>query len=570
LILPTYSGGPDALGGIAVVARGLTGSLRGIRLTTADGTTIRPDLIIIDDPQTDESAHSPDQVNTREGLIRGAVLNMAGPNKAIAAVANMTVIAPGDVADRLLDTQANPDWRGVRFKLVYQWPKAQATLWKEYADLRREGLRQGDRGAAATAFYVAHRAEMDEGARVGWEHRFRPGELSAIQYAENMLCDRGETVFEAEFQNEPKELHMQSFDITEELILSRATEWPRDAAPAQCDFIVAGVDINYCGLNYCILAARPDAAAWVVRWGKHPEGRDLIDKRRSSGMTEAQAIGGAIVELAAWMDKLEIRIGERVAHVDSCFFDAGFLTETVLQAIGSIRLPMHVYGCRGTRRQELPHSKGRVAVRRRLAFCPMARGKGFHRERGPLARTDATRFPTHPRRRRQHRPTRRRPRDHLRLATEICAEHLVEHVTTAAGDYYRWTRTPTVANDLLDALTYAAAGIAARAPTPGEGKRLGGRRQARGGTTAECGRTTARCGAPTAGLCGGPRAWHTGRWRRSPIDLRPRAADFSPGTLRRFHRGRGPSFSSCARAHGRRILPEPKRRTRKGTAPCTD
>jgi phage terminase large subunit GpA-like protein len=49
------------------------------------------------------------------------------------------------------------------------------------------------------------------------------------------------------------------------------------------------------------------------------------------------------------------------------------------------------------------------------------------------------------------------PSEHDALAREIEGEYLVEHVTTDKGDYYKWGRTPGVANDRADALVYACA-----------------------------------------------------------------------------------------------------------------
>ena len=43
---------------------------------------------------------------------------------------------------------------------------------------------------------------MDKDVVIGWEHRYREGELSAIQHAYNLLIDRGQLVFDCEYQNE--------------------------------------------------------------------------------------------------------------------------------------------------------------------------------------------------------------------------------------------------------------------------------------------------------------------------------------------------------------------------------
>src|SRR5262245_24755639 len=56
LVLATIPGS-KASGGV-VVASGLTASIRGLKHKRPDGSSTRPDLVVIDDPQTDSSAGS--------------------------------------------------------------------------------------------------------------------------------------------------------------------------------------------------------------------------------------------------------------------------------------------------------------------------------------------------------------------------------------------------------------------------------------------------------------------------------------------------------------------------------
>jgi hypothetical protein len=199
--LPWIPGAQSA--GAAVRVAGITGRIRGLKHTRPDGTSIRPSLVLVDDPQTDESAASPSQVATREKILSGAILGLAGPGSRIAGLCTITVIQTDDLADRLLDRNRHPSWQGERTKLVYEWPDRD-DLWGQYSELRREGQRTGAGTVEADQFYAGLQAEMDAGARVAWPERRSDGELSAIQHAWNLRIDRGESAFAAEFQNEPK------------------------------------------------------------------------------------------------------------------------------------------------------------------------------------------------------------------------------------------------------------------------------------------------------------------------------------------------------------------------------
>jgi hypothetical protein len=181
IVLPTIPGS-QASGAIIKVA-GITGRIRGMKSKRADGQTVRPTLVVIDDPQTDESARSLSQCATRESILAGAVLGLAGPGKKISGIMPCTVIRPGDMADNILNRDKHPEWNGERTKMVYSFPTNEK-LWQRYAELRAESMRQGHAGEEATEFYRQYRAEMDAGAAVAWPERFNHDELSAIQ----VLC----------------------------------------------------------------------------------------------------------------------------------------------------------------------------------------------------------------------------------------------------------------------------------------------------------------------------------------------------------------------------------------------
>ncbi|MFQ5734586.1 MAG: hypothetical protein ACE5KM_21840 [Planctomycetaceae bacterium] len=65
IILPTI---PDSeAGGAIIKVAGITGRIRGMKYKRADGKTVRPSLVVLDDPQTDESARSLSQCANRVG-----------------------------------------------------------------------------------------------------------------------------------------------------------------------------------------------------------------------------------------------------------------------------------------------------------------------------------------------------------------------------------------------------------------------------------------------------------------------------------------------------------------------
>ena len=118
IVLPTIEG--SAASGAIIRVAGITGRIRGMKFKRADGQSVRPSLVLIDDPQTDESARSPSQCANRERVLAGAVLGLAGPGEKIAGLMTVTVVRPDDLADRLLDREKHPQWQGERTKMVYR------------------------------------------------------------------------------------------------------------------------------------------------------------------------------------------------------------------------------------------------------------------------------------------------------------------------------------------------------------------------------------------------------------------------------------------------------------------
>ena len=238
VILPTIAGS-KASGAIIKVA-GITGRIRGMKYKRADGRSVRPSLVVLDDPQTDESARSLSQCAARESILAGAVLGLAGPGTKISGIMPCTVIRPHDVADSMLDRDKHPEWNGERTRMVYSFPSDEK-LWKEYADIRAESLKRGDAGEEATEFYRTNRVAMDAGAAVAWAERFNPDELSAVQHAMNLKL-RDEAAFFAEYQNEPLPATVAAEgELTAEQIASKLSSVPRGTVP---DGLPAAHDVH--------------------------------------------------------------------------------------------------------------------------------------------------------------------------------------------------------------------------------------------------------------------------------------------------------------------------------------
>jgi len=295
ITVPWIKGSVSA--GACVRVAGITGRIRGLKHTRPDGSSIRPSLVLIDDPQTDESAASPSQCATREKILSGAILGLAGPGSKIAGLTTITVIRPDDLADRLLDRTRHPSWQGERSQLVYEWPTAE-DLWLEYGELRRAGQRSGAGTSEADAFYAERREAMDAGTRVAWPERHNSDELSAIQHAWNLRIDRGDAAFFAEYQNTPLADHVESDKLDKRALAGRVTNVPRGTVPANHHRLTAFVDVQDRVLFWLVASWSDTFGGHVVSYGVYPDQGVSFFEAGSAKRTLAAAAKGAGFEAA--------------------------------------------------------------------------------------------------------------------------------------------------------------------------------------------------------------------------------------------------------------------------------
>ena len=294
--LPAMPDSP-ASGGAVKVA-GITGKIRGMSIKRAsDGKKARPSLVLIDDPQTDESAASPSQCATREKTLSGAILGLAGPGKEISGLCTVTVIRTDDLADRLLDRQRHPSWQGERTKLVYEWPDAEDD-WSEYAELRREGQRDGTGTGKADEFYRQRQARMDAGSRVAWPERKAAGDLSAIQHAWNLRIDRGESAFNAEFQNAPLADDITTDKLDKRQLAARSTGVKREIVQHNHTKLTAFIDVQQRLLYWMVCSWSDSFGGHVVAYGSYPDQGSSYYEAGSARKTLALAKPGASFEAA--------------------------------------------------------------------------------------------------------------------------------------------------------------------------------------------------------------------------------------------------------------------------------
>lgn len=158
----------------------------------------RPDLVMLDDIENDENVRQSAQRDKLQEWVNKTVLNLGPPDGTMDVVYLNTILHYDSVANR---THRKPRWISRKFKAIMKWPD-RMDLWQEWERLyREEASGNDDLGevtdvGVADAFYMQHKADMDQGAVVSWP-TVRPL-LRLMQ-----IRSEDHHAFDCEYQNDP-------------------------------------------------------------------------------------------------------------------------------------------------------------------------------------------------------------------------------------------------------------------------------------------------------------------------------------------------------------------------------
>lgn len=172
--------------GVKVQAAGSGQKLRGLRHGSR-----RPDLVICDDLENDESVESADQRRKLEAWFFKALMKIGSKGTVYIVVG--TVLHFESLLNKLL---VKPGWKGRTFQAVLRW--SDSALWDDWEIIfTNVALGKEAAEAAADEFFEAHKAEMLAGTGVLWP------EVEDYYYLMKMRISEGPAYFESEKQNEP-------------------------------------------------------------------------------------------------------------------------------------------------------------------------------------------------------------------------------------------------------------------------------------------------------------------------------------------------------------------------------
>lgn len=257
---------PDVPGSVAakaiIATRGLDAAVRGMKRGS-----LRPQVAVIDDPDTEETVNSEDQAAKLEKKIDRNIAGLAGQSRRIGRVMLTTVQNRRCVSFKYTDPTQKPSFHGKRFGFLTVPPGA-INLWADYVAMRQIDWQQGT--THAHEFYAARRAEMDAGAVVGnpWR-RGDAGEMSALQFYYNEVARIGQDAVDTELQNNPpEESGPVESGITPFRILKKLSGFGHREIPPGCTFLTQGIDVGKRYLHWVVRAWKPDGeSGYTIDYG---------------------------------------------------------------------------------------------------------------------------------------------------------------------------------------------------------------------------------------------------------------------------------------------------------------
>lgn len=337
LIMPTVIGSycSGARFGVAGISGG---KIRGQQHVMVTGEVVRPDIVICDDPQDRESAKSPTQTADRLAVINGDILGMAGPTSKISCLIPCTVIQEGDLADQLLDRTKNPQFQGVKTKMLDSMP-TNDSLWEQYRDIRARAMREERPADAWNQFLSDNWDAMHAGAVAAWPERHKPDELSAVQSAMNWHFD-SPIAFAAEAQNEPLKSATDTIDpITPLEVGDKAIGTTRGVVPGSATRLVAFADVQGKLLPWVVVAFCEDFTAHIVDYGTFPDQKRMIWNLNDAKQTLARMFPGLTQEGLTYegaeglssllFGRNWVRTDGAIMQLDAFGIDCGWQTDTV-------------------------------------------------------------------------------------------------------------------------------------------------------------------------------------------------------------------------------------------------
>jgi len=436
---------PDGRGALA--AGSLNGDIKGTNIPLKSGEVIRPDMILLDDPQDVDRAGDPVFVDEVVDKINTQWMCLGGPDSGIRMMAAVTIKEPGDVGDTLGSDPANIF---IRISRILKWPEgftdknsACRNLWDRWYDLFSDASTREE----SFRFYEANKAVMIKGMQVAWEHRRdrKRKDPDAFFSAIADFYKVGESAFWSEYQNRPMKGETKVYSLTPQIIMSRTVSLKVNQQPEASVLRVLCTDLNPSYALTSTMKAFDTKRRGHVMWSSLFSEDPLPIRNTTSVDMRCALVSQALFKLGAVICALPNPPEHWGIDASGEYFDV------VVDFVKNFKGCHAVAMCGRAGKNYNPNVKSRIGIVRNGVYECMERGKGkwlcfdadIYKETAqraflsePGAIGSCTLFDG----------------NHRELAIQTCRETLADKAEVAGRMHYEWVTQPGK-HDFLDTLS---------------------------------------------------------------------------------------------------------------------
>lgn len=326
----------DAGCGAILATTGIGGAIRG-----ANEGGRRPDMALIDDPQTRKTAASPKLVEGILEYIHSDALGLAGHDSTIAAFLTITPQRFGDVATEISSQAKYPEW-SVKVQpfiktLPPNWEQLVQLFCEQYA---ADAAAKDYKRTLSTAWYKENAALFAAMETIDAEQYDHEREVDVVHHLLNLRAKMGRAAFDAEIMMHVTDAASE-IQIDADRVSSALNGAPRGILPPGTDTVVGFCDINIqagAGLSWALVAFGAQRVAAVIDYGRIPGDGSPLVPPNASDLTRNRRVAAAIREVVTTIANRRIRDARnRAVRIRALAFDRGWLPDVVHRTLYVLR-----------------------------------------------------------------------------------------------------------------------------------------------------------------------------------------------------------------------------------------
>ncbi len=316
IYFPKVPGSPSS--GTIIATRGLDSAVRGLKKKGR-----RPDVAVIDDPDTEDTVRSGEQATKLEDKIDRGIAALGGQKRNIGRVMLSTIQNRTCVSFKFTDPDQKPSWKPKRFRFLIQKPE-RMDLWQDWIVLKQaDWIHKTNK---AHEMYLEKFEEMNRGAEVANPNRFTSEESTALEFYFSRVARLGQDAVSTEYDNDPpSDETVQKIVLTSYHIQNNCLSGvEKRVIPEGTVCLTRAGDVQKLGLHWVAIAWNEHAVGCIVDYDFFEFGTE----GRKAADCELAILEGLFAWYEAQKEVPFLSLGGEVVEPNLTLIDTGWKEES--------------------------------------------------------------------------------------------------------------------------------------------------------------------------------------------------------------------------------------------------